>query len=712
MGWQDDPVIGAEPPQPGWMGDPIIGESSPTQGARAVAGNEYLLEGPSRLARIGRGASDITQGLAQRTLQAVGGLPQATPSIQELRAYASLEEQKLSDAELIARFQQQSPAANYTAKVNEELALYNRGREAQGGGFDTYRLAGNIAATAPLVAVGPAGATLGARAAAGAAQGGLAGASQFTESGSLADTAVNTGVGAGVGAVVAPAVGYLGDKIGHAAQKIVGWWRGARASANLDDLLKAVPELQELPQQAQRDLIAEAQAQIRTTGTLNAEQLARKANLVAQGVTPTKSMVTRNPADWTVERNLQKLAQSPDETLSQVGRDLTGVYETNDRALASRLASLREGLPAGTQEAHGMAVMRSLDDLADASQKDVGALYKVVRDTSGDQLASDARNLASTLDDLRDNTYAEKLVGSVSNKLRRFGMLDQEGNLTSKTLTVTQAEELRKFVNTLPNDFGKRDIIRAIDSDVIAGAGEDAFAGARGAAAQRFAMLENPATQRALGALGELNQGKTAQSFIKSQVIDAAEQDVKSLVSTLQKLPKDQAGQAMSELQAGVLQHLEDKAISANSGKFSGAALNRAMRDIGEGKLVRILGVGQYQQLRNLARASLDATFEPPYSAVNTSGTAPMLMSLMRGARTVPGVPILITDEAAKIAARRGYASQLRDVLAARATGELPPVPAPVQEITGTTTAASSPAVVVMLNAARKKSDENRRKRQ
>lgn len=661
------------------------------------------VEGPSRMARAGRGMMDVAQGLKQRVLQAASAPPQATPSVQELRAYASPEEQQLSDEELAARFQKQNPAADYTAKVNEELALYDKGRAAQTGpsqdridpvaanygldptrkssNVDLARIAGNVAATLPLAAVGPAAATVPARAAAGAIQGGLSGATQFTPSGEVKDTLVNTAIGAGTGAVVAPIAGKLSDKALDLGRKIVGAWRGARANQSADDILQSIPEFRELPEVARRDLIAEAQEQIRTTGALNAEQLARKANLIAQGVTTTKSMVTRNPADWSVERNLSKLAQSPDEELSQTGRQLVDVYQGNDKALTGKLAEMGADLPKGSAEAHGMTVMKSLDELATASQEDVGKLYKLVRDTKGDQLASDARSIASTLEDLRDNTYAEKLVSSVTNKLRRFGMLDAEGKLTDNTLTVTQAEELRKFVNKLPNDFGKQDIIRAIDADVMSGMGEDAFAAARGAAKSRFAMLENPATQRALNTLGELTQGKTAQNFIQTQIINGAEQDVTALVSTISKLPKDEATKAMDALKAGVLQHLEDAATNPNSSRFSGAAFNKAIDAIGEPKLIRILGAEQYKRLQNLARAALDATFEPPYSAVNHSNTAPMLMSLMQKARAVPLVPALVTEEATKIAGRAGYRNQLAEALAARSQAQLPRIPQGAQDL-------------------------------
>lgn len=638
----------------------------------AASADAVPVEGPSYMARVGRGAMDILQGAKQRILQGTSALPQATPSIQELRAYASPDEQKLSDDELRARFQAQNPAAGYTARVNDELAIYNKGRAAQGGGFDTGRLLGNVAATAPLAFAGPAGTSVLARAGQGAASGAGAGALTFNPSGKIRDAAINTAAGGVTGAVLGPVVGYVGDKAVQGGRRLIGAWRGT--SATEAEILNAVPEIANTTGADRTALIAEARDQVMKTGTLNAEQLARKANLIAQGVTPTRSMVTRSPADWTVEKNLQKLGMNADEQLGGLGTEMTNVLTANDAALANRLRTFAPS--AGTQEAHGMTVMGALDDLSTASQKDVSALYKAVRDTQGDQLASDARQLVNTLDDLKDNAYSEKLVTSVTSRLKRYGMIDSGGNPTANTLTITQAEELRKFVNKLPNDFGKLDIIKAIDADVLSGAGSDAFGAARAAASQRFEMLGNPATQRALNALGELSQGKTAQNFIKTNVIDAPAQDVRSLVATLDKIPdaatKDQARNA---LRSGVINYLEGKAVNVNSGKFSGADLNRAMRDIGEEKLIRVLGSAQYQNLRNLARAGIDATFEPSYAAVNTSNTAPTAAAWLSRARVIPGVPFLLTDNLERAAARIGYANQLNRAMAAQAQPILPAVP-------------------------------------
>lgn len=713
--------------------------------------------GPTALERVGRGGMDVAQGLVQRILQLADATPKGIPSMAEIRASASPEEQKLSDAELLARAKEvmeRGAAPDYTAQVNEEIAQYEKDRQSQGGGgFDPMRLTGNIAATAPLGLAG-AGRTLSARALAGAAQGATAGAAQFTPGGTLGETLVNTAVGGGAGAVLAPAVGYLADRTVPLVQRIAGWWKGRGASgADPTELLTAIPELKKLPPEAQSNLIAEAQDMIRTTGALNTEQLSRKANLIAQGATPTKAMVTRDPGDWTREANTAQMAQSPDPEIAAAAKQLTKVRTDNDTALANKLESFSEGLPKRTQEGHGQSAMQSIGDLADSSQKDVAEVYDAVKAQVGDELAYDARATNRALHGLQDNAYADKLVTSVRNRLRRMGVIDADNHLTGKALTVSQAEEVRKFVYTLPNDYGRRDIINAIDQDVLQGhkvgnvfrtnqlprsleplrpdiervneleatyqaqrgqlresptpesrnvleallrrdraalegAREDVlaqvpprtgggthYAEARRAAQERFAMLENPAAQRALNALGELQQGKTAQNFIKSQIIDGADQDVTALVDTIGAMPEAQANRTMDTLRAGVLQHLESEAVNANSGKFSGAKLADSMRKLGDQKLQLILGPDMHEALKDLARAGIDATYEPPYTATNRSGTGATLASLIRRIRGTVGIPLPFVNEVTeKALERKAVEKTVREAIEGRARQALPTV--------------------------------------
>lgn len=595
-------------------------------------------------------------------------------------------------------------ADSATQQINKERAGYDarRVKDAPDGkpGIDFARIGGGAAPLAPLGLIVPAGgAGYGAALVNGAVQGGISGALQYDPTNSLAGTAKNTAVGTAAGGLLGVIGKGIGDAAGKAGGYLIGKIKGVGAQlsgkTSPQSILQKVPEIadQQLPQSARQDLIEEAAAQLKSSGNLDAEALGRKANLLAnlgdKGQV-TKSMVTRSPQDWAVERNLSKLT-GPDERLAQIGGELTDVYRANDAALADKLRGFSQGRPQGSQESLGQAGMEGIEKVSKETQKQVGDLYDIVRSTRGNDLASDARKLYSTLDDLGDSTYAEKLVGSVRNKLKRFGMIDSTGALTNKTLTVTQAEELRKFVNRLPNDYGKSDIISAIDQDVLGGLGDDAFGAARKAASDRFDLLGNPATQRAVNTMGELQQGKTAQNFIQQQVVNSSEQDLDALLKTLASKPD-----SIQALRAGVLQHLEERAINPNSGQFSGANLNKALNQFGDRKLNALFGVDEASRLKSLARAGLDATYQPPYSAVNSSNTTPTVLSLTRKARAVPGVPLLVTDEAEKIAARSGYQRQLADALAAR-SGSVPESDT-ARQIAIALSRASTPAVAPALD--------------
>lgn len=605
-----------------------------------------------------------------------------------------------------------------TAQMNREAQQYEQSRGLDAG-IDWPRIGGNATAQAPLMLLPGGGQAALARAGMGALSGALSGALQYDESNTLAGTAKNAAVGAGVGGVAAPMVGAVADKVPAVASAVAGRLKGLIASGKDPvSIAAAVPEIAALPAEAQRSLIEEAQAMIKRTGTLNGEQLARKANLIANNVQPTRSMVTRSPTDWTRERNLQKLAQSPDEQIAATGEELTSLYQRNNQALTSRLESFSDGLPKGSAEQHGQAVMRKLSDLADASQREVSKVYADVRDQVGEELASDARRVIETLSspDVADNAYAESTIKSITARLKRYGMIDDKGAPTSQSMTVSQAEEFRKFLGSLKDGADPREarivqqFIRATDEDVLSGYGSQAFGGARAAARDRFAMLDNPSTQRALNAWGELQQGKTAQGFIRSQIVNGSEQDVRSLIATLSKLPQDQSVEALGALKAGLLDHLQSKSINSSSGQFSGTGLNKALTEIGEDKLRAVLGVDQLKQLKSLARAGLDATYQPSFSAVNNSNTAPMLLSLTQRARTVPGVPLLVTDESAKMAARAGYRGQLNDALAAKATANTPPSLwlEQFRRALPTFSAAAPPAGNALLDQKRKRSNDRK----
>jgi hypothetical protein len=678
------------------LADEIVRQQSAQVPKTATQPAQMQTEAPGLMARVGRGMTDVTDRIAQLTVAAgekLGHYPDGLGDVM-------------------------------TQQMNDEGGQYEKGRQAgvkpgEKPGIDWARMGGNAAMQAPLALMSGGDSLLG-QIGMGAVQGGASGALQYDPTNTLAGTLKNTATGAVTGAVLNPVTKVAGNKAGEAWDALKGRAAGVTAriggAADPAQIIKSVPEVSVLPEQQQQDLIAEAAQQIKATGNFDAEALKRKANLLANGVTPTKAMVTRKPQDWAIERNLSKLT-GPDQERAQIGSDLTDLYLGNDQALTGKLRGMSDGLPAGTQEAHGMTALKGVDQVAKDSQAEVSKAYGAVH---GEDVINPPPNalvehlFSADLQDIEDPSV-KTVIKTVENRLKRNGIVKTEPSvgpdgsynyeLTGKGMTAKQTEELRKLLSGLdaPNSNSARvkgQLIRALDESITREGGQDVYGAARSQAAERFGTLDNPATQRALDTFGELQQGKTAQNFIKSQVIDAADQDVQALVKTL-----GSNKEALDAMQAGVLKHLESKAVNPNSGQFSGAKLSDALREIGDNKLTAILGPEKAAQLKSLAQAGVDATYQPAYSAVNSSNTAPMLLSLTRNVRKIPLMPNIVTDELQRSVEVSGAQKQLANALLAKGEGTLPQSPQ-MRRLIEALQSMSAPASVTTLDQRRKAANQ------
>lgn len=174
-----------------------------TQDAAPVAS---MQEKPTFVESMGRGMMDMAQGAKQGWLQG-----------DELtRAHEA------AASKITGQNTQRPPndisAADYTNKVNDEVGLYEQGRGPEAG-FDAGRMAGQVAATAPMMTMAPgAGAGLAARMGAAALQGGAQGAAEFDPTGENRGTNIATGaavggalpaIGAGIKATIGSAKGAM-----------------------------------------------------------------------------------------------------------------------------------------------------------------------------------------------------------------------------------------------------------------------------------------------------------------------------------------------------------------------------------------------------------------------------------------------------------------------------------------------------------------------
>ena len=574
-------------------------------------GPGYQVPAPTPIERVGRGVADYTEGVEQIGRQLFGANPE-----------------------------------QFTAEKGADLALYEAGRGPDAG-MDWWRIMGNAATTAPLMALpGATSPSMMTRAASGAVGGALGSGAMFVPEGE--SRGINTVLGGVMGGVASAAIPALADKlvkgIRFGWEKLVG--RNISNEATMA-VSQAATRAGVAPQELQQNgvlssLAAEVDDAMRQGTQFTDEQLDRLVQMRAVGANPMKANITRTPEDWATMENLRGMPKT--------GAPINNRTVENARALVEYTEGLRSGTggrAASPYEA-GRSVLEAVETKSKEMQDAVGALYEGIRRSAGDKVGLQPSRMLSVLDDISDDAAADPLVSSVQRRMTRIGLLDKEGNATGNTLTVRTAEELRKWINNL-SDKGepaikrlKGIVVDALDDDVIETAGDDAFKAARNAARQRFAEFEQ-------GVLGKAAKGDLApDDFVKRHVIGSKVDDLRAMKKTLTSgTPEQQArgSQAWNDARGWVITDLMMKATGATSpedvvGKqFSGQRFKKALDGLGLEKMTILFTPDEMSRLRTLQKASEYLTTQVPGSAPGYSRSGSVVLEGLH--RLFPKIPLL-----------------------------------------------------------------------
>jgi len=556
-------------------------------GANVPSKYTYKQEKPPLLAQVGRGMTDVWEGGKQLYLENFG-----------------------DEGELEA----------YEKDVNEERDLYARG---QGDDFDVGRMVGNIApflATAPLAA--GAGLGWGGAALIGAGEGALQGGTSFVNQGESRVGNLLTGLLGGT----AGGVLFKG-----AANAIAPAYRGAKGllSAGTD----AVGDVFETGAvQAGAKGAQLVRDQVRAGLKPDPALLERQARLESHGFTgdaaPTTKQISRDPATWTKESELAKREGAE-------GGRLTERMQAQDARFKEIFVELRQKSGRTGEEVidAGESVSGAVNQRWAATQEAVGKLYKKAEQEFGDIGGIDVGGILRMADDIGDDVSLAPITDSIKRTLKKMGLTDKDGNLTGETLTVSQAEGLRKFIGGLGGGGGatqaqirmvKRQIIEALDDSVFTRIGDDAFSEARGAASARFDEFSNSIADKIIK--GKLR----GDDAVKEIVHSASSADLGELRQIL--LKSEGGKEALDSLKAEVIDALEmtARANKPDHSPFSGAAFSRGLDKFGKKKLAALFGDDMHE-LYALRESGLDMTFAPPFSNVNNSNTSSALINGIKG---------------------------------------------------------------------------------
>lgn len=519
-------------------------------------------------------------------------------------------------------------------------------RQENGQGFDGWRLGGQIAATAPMAALGrgyqgarvlsQAGAKVaGHNALAGAAVGGAGFAENADKR--LSNTALSTIGGAGGGA--------LGEKLGQGVVKVANATKtqAARFSTEqtnrilqsiddkLDDALKTQGmRLSELSDEVANGLRNEAKKALQSGKDLSLEAIVRKAALDKVGIKGTRAQITGNAKQWQQEAELAKV--------QGVGDDLREKFISDNKRLSDLLDEqiTATGGKSVDQFGVGKDAAESLLDQYASNKQFVNAAYDVAAKAPGSNVLINGQGFSNDVfTALDDQALATFLPADIRNIVKQI-------NDNPQFFTLRKGEELIKVLNNhykSSMQMGEptatthalgvvRQALQNRQDEALQGllsqGGNDAaqlYQFAREAhKANKSLQAQMPMLQDALK-----QQAKGSVNFddlYKKHVLNGK---VEELTQTIEVL-KNTNPQAVADIQQEVMKDIAAKAVNAN-GQFSPAGMKRALDALGDRKLNVIFSPDQVKRLKDIRQAGHYAVTQPNHAYVNNSNSGSGLVN-------------------------------------------------------------------------------------
>lgn len=544
-----------------------------------------------------------------------------------------------------------SEAQRVDAGISQFEREYQQARQATGQeGTDVARLFGNVVSPANLAVASrlPAAVSTGGRIAQGAFLGGIGGAMSPVNTEENPDFAATKlgqmATGAGAGAIATPVLGKLGD---YVVTKL------AKAQKPTPAVLQKITEEYakdagidwgSLSQPQRSALLDQAVKATQAKYGDNAVAGMRAADFEALGMPYTLGQVTRDPAQFALEKNL-----------SQTSPELTQRFSEQARLLRERMGNFAAG--AQSQQGGGDALVAALRNVDESKRKAVSAAYTAARQTAGKDAEIPLGGLASDFGNILDRYSSNVLKSLPVKEFNRYGLM---GGRQTKLFTVEEADKLLKTINAnkssdpaVNSALGElRDAVkRAVVQDAAAGV-DDVFAPARAAAAQRFEL------QRAIPALAaSADNTANPDMFVDNFIVSRTART--SQVKEMADLLRNDAPDAYAEARAQIGAYLQRKAFGENpagDAKFSPDRYARALREIGEGKLSAFFSPQEVAQIQRIGRAGAFIESTPAGRVPNTSGNWAAITGI---ARQFPGAPAALTVGGAMTdALRRKVAEQ------------------------------------------------------
>ncbi len=523
--------------------------------------------------------------------------------------------------------------------------FHNLRRQENGQGFDGYRLAGQIAGTAPMAGLsrgyqgakvlsGAGAKVAGHNALVGA---GIGGASFAEDSGQRLGNTALSAIGGAAG-------GAIGEKVGQGVSKAINSTKNqaARFSAertnqilrSIDDKLDNALQsqgmrLSDLSDEVANGLRAEAKKALQSGKALNNEAIARKAVLEQAGIKGTRGQITGNAKQWQQEAELAKL---------KGGESLRDKFIADNERL-SELLDIEQSATGGRsidQFGVGRDAAESLLDQYSANKQFVREAYNTAKNAPGNNVLINGQGFSNDVfTALDDQALATFLPADIRNIVKQI-------NDNPQYFTLRKGEELIKVLNNhykSSMQMGERTatthalgvVRQALQNrqdealqGLLSQGGNDAaqlYQFAREAhKANKSLQAKMPLLQDALKQQnkGSLNYDDLYKNHVLGGKIDELAQTIDVLRNT--------NPQAVADIQQEVIKDISAKAVNAN-GQFSPAGMKRALDALGDRKLNILFSPDQVKRLKNIREAGHYAVTQPAHSYVNNSNSSSGLMN-------------------------------------------------------------------------------------
>lgn len=375
----------------------------------------------------------------------------------------------------------------------------------------------------------------------------------------------------------------------------------------------------DVPPAMRDNLKKQVQDAIKSGNVVDPVQLQRAADFEALGIQPTVAQITRDPSQFTVEKNLRGIAGA--------GEPLAARYNEQNAQLTNLLQDAG-ARTAPEADVAGASLMNRLKSIDQPTNENIGKLYEAARDSSGRAALMDTPAFAKAANDALD----ESMLGSALPAGARDLMNNiSTGKVPFNVNNAVQADRvfsgMQRDATAAGNNSGALAIgkIRdALNSTPIAStSGKEtkaAFDTARAAAKERFDTIAS--TPALKGALDDVSPDQ----FVRKYVINADTRDAQKLADYIKNDPD-----AQQIVRGQIANYLKTKALGANAAgdtQFAQASYNKALSDLKTNKLLAFFTPDEVNRLQAAGRVAAYINTQPSGSAVNNSNTGAAMMNL------------------------------------------------------------------------------------